>query len=340
MLALRHPVHCQILFVTNWARFSGSRLGNFFDILSGQKANASLAKEIVIFRSGVWTFEKLDATNCIILAATWATPPRTINIRNPDKLASSIPNMTAVSPREPARSTIRHVNVPRRAGADHSTDFFFDCETTGIDEHSSITCAAVTSGSDEHEYVWHSGQGEPMSATVGNLLVDFLVECGSEQIYTFNGAAFDFKMLYRLTNRAELKSLALNHRDVLVAFVCENRYYSSMDSFAKPTLGDSGAKTNTGAWAAKAWATEEAEKVIDYCVSDTDVLKALVRHVKTWGKLTRIAKSGKQMTWTLASLNGIVPTAKFALAHPASASWMTEPPPLPNVSWANSDTCQ
>ena len=202
----------------------------------------------------------------------------------------------------------------------------------------------MTGGGGEHAYVWHSGQGEPLSKSAGNKLVDFLLDCGPDALHTFNGAAFDLKMLYLLTGRAELKALALGHRDLMLTFVCENRYYSSMDSFAKPTLGDAGSKTNTGAWAATAWFTDEATKVIDYCVADTAVLGALVQHVERWGKLLRVAKSGKHMTWTLAALDGRVPAVAKSLAAPASASWMTEPPALPDVTWAtpsiDDDMCQ
>ena len=232
----------------------------------------------------------------------------------------------------------RHVNASRPACADHSLAFYFDCETTGITDDSSITCAAVTGGG-EHVYVWHSGQGEPLSVRAGNLLVDFLVACGPDRVYTFNGGAFDLRMLHRLTGRPELKGLALAHRDLMVAFVCENRYYSSLDTFAKATLGHENAKTNTGAWAATAWATDEAPAVIDYCVADTEVLGRLVDHVRKWGKLKRITKSGKTMTWTLASLDGSVPTVEAALAAPADAAWMTDPPALPDVRWATA-TCR
>ena len=227
----------------------------------------------------------------------------------------------------------RHVNVSRRARADHASAYFFDCETTGLSDDCNITCAAVTSGDGVHSYVWHSGQGETLSVANGNALVDFLVECGGAKLYTFNGAAYDLKVLHRLTKRSELKRLALEHRDLMLAFVCENRYYSSMDSFAKPTLGSEQSKTNTGAWAATAWFSDQAEEVIEYCVADTAVLGQLVSHVSKWGKLNRVAKSGKIMTWLLSSLSGEVPTVRRALENPASASWMTEPPALPDVAW-------
>lgn len=238
-----------------------------------------------------------------------------------------------------ALGATRHVNVRSRASSDHSASYFFDCETTGITDDCSITCAAVTSGNGVHSYVWHSGQGECLSVAAGNALVDFLIECGPEKLYTFNGAAFDLKVLYRLTNRAELKNIALNHHDLMMTFVCENRYYSSMDSFAKPTLGSAQSKTNTGAWAATAWFADDAEAVIEYCVADTAVLAQLVSHVSKWGKLRRTSKSGRVMTWLLDSLNGSVPTVAESLKAPASAAWMTEPPALPDVAWTAA-TCQ
>ena len=183
-------------------------------------------------------------------------------------------------------------------------------------------------------YVWHSGQGEPLSERAGAALAAFLVSVGPDRLFTYNGGAFDLRRLHRLTGVAALGPLALQHRDLLVAFWCDNRYYASMDSLAVATLGTAASKTNTGAWAATAWATDEASAVLDYCVSDTVVLRRLVEHVRRWGKLQRRAKSGKTMTWTLSGLDGRVPKVEAALAAPASAAWMTDPPARPDVRWA------
>lgn len=232
----------------------------------------------------------------------------------------------------------RHINSSRPSSTDHSDKFFFDCETTGVTENSKITCAAVTGGEND-VYVWHSGQGESLSKQAGNKLVDFLISCGADKVFTFNGGAFDLKMLFLLTGRVELKEFALNHKDLMLTFVCENRYYSSMDSFAKATLGHENGKTNSGAWAATAWFTDEASEVINYCVSDTMVLGKLVEYVGKWGKLSRTAKSGRLNHWILASMNGVIPSVQESLANPSDASWMKDPPSLPDLAWASA-TCR
>jgi len=293
------------------------------------KADASLAYVVVIAIG-----YKLDPAHGIINAPHHPASPVAGDVRDwPDRAVAS---STMAEP--PITVATRHVNAARPASADHSAAFYFDCESTGVTDDSCLTCAAVTGGG-LHAYVWHSGQGEPLSVSAGNKLVDFLVACGPERVYTFNGGAFDLRMLYRLTGRPELKTFAMQHRDLMLVFVCENRYYSSMQSFASATLGPSQSKTNTGAWAATAWSTEEASAVLDYCVEDTVVLGRLIEHARTWGKLRRVAKSGKTMTWTLGSLDGTIPTVQAALASPADASWMTEPPALPDLRWATA-TCR
>ena len=224
---------------------------------------------------------------------------------------------------------------PRVSGADHGNALYLDCETTGLDVDAKITCVAVT-GATGKTTTWHSGHAECMTREMASSVVDFLVEAtaGGATLYTFNGAAFDLRLLWQLSQRDELKALATAHCDVLVDFVADARYYSSMDSFAVATLGKDNAKTNSGGWAATAWFDGGATEVLEYCVHDTTVLKQLVETVAAVGRLSRLTKATKTVVWVAPSLDGTIRTVETALknANPVPA-WMSDPPALPDVSW-------
>ena len=235
-------------------------------------------------------------------------------------------------------ATGAHADVdPRRSPSPHHRGaIYLDCETTGVDVGAQITCVAITCESGKTT-TWHSGHAEHMTREIASTIVDFILEsiAAGNKLYTFNGAAFDLRLLHALSGRDELKQVALTHCDVLVDFVADARYYSSMNSFALATLGADGSKTNTGAWAATAWFDGHAQEVLQYCAEDTLVLKRLVNHVKKYGKLQRLTKAGKSATWVLPSLNGSVRTVAEALASASAVpAWLSDPPALPDVAWA------
>lgn len=263
--------------------------------------------------------------------------------RTPDLGVSFEP----VGPREPV-APLRVLAAPmssraepdvdprRAAGLDHGGAIYLDCETTGLEMDAKITCVAITTDAGKTT-TWHSGYAEPMTAEVASAVVDYIVAATSSSavLYTFNGAAFDLKLLWLLSGRDELKTIALQHCDVLVDFVADTRYYSSMNSFAVPTLGAAEAKTNTGAWAVTAWFDGHAAEVLQYCVDDTLVLWKLVQRIRKYGALKRLTKAGKASVWVLPTLNGKVRPVDTALQNVrAIPAWMNDPPALPDVAWA------
>lgn len=207
---------------------------------------------------------------------------------------------------------------------------YFDLETTGVGPSGKITCAATSTR--DSTTTWHSGHGNLLTAADGQRLADALV--AAPRVYTFNGAAFDLRKLYELTQDERLRDLALQHCDLMVDFASDSRYYTSMESLASPTLGTG--KSNTGAWAATAWFTDEAAAVLDYCAQDTVVLRDLCDRAERWGKLSRRSKAGKVSEWVLPSLDGTIRTVATALTNQMPPpTWMkTAPLPLPDVGWA------
>ena len=230
---------------------------------------------------------------------------------------------------------------PRRSpGPHHGGSLYLDCETNGLGVDAAITCIAVTNAVGETT-TWHSGHAEKMTKEIASSVVDALLNAIGQgaQLYTFNGAAFDLKLLWSLSGRDEVRQMALDHCDLLVDFVCDLRYYASMDSFATATLrGDNTSKSNTGAWAATAWFCGEAERVLEYCANDTRVLKLLVEHVAKHGKLQRHTKAGKLATWVLPNLDGTIRPVAVAMKNASAVpAWLSEPPALPDISWTATD---
>ena len=211
---------------------------------------------------------------------------------------------------------------------------YFDLETTGVGPTAKITCGA-TANSDGTVDVWHGPGGETMPEEVAVKLAHALL--AAKQVYTFNGAAFDLRLLYTLSKVPELRGLALRHCDVMVDFWADNLYFTSMESLAAPTLGTG--KSNNGAWAATAWFDGEHEAVLEYCKRDVEVLRDLVVFGNRWGKYRRTSKAGRTSTWVLPSLTGQVRTVADAVANRvAQPKWMKTPPrPGPDLAWATAD---
>ena len=207
---------------------------------------------------------------------------------------------------------------------------YFDLETTGVGPAGKITCAATSTA--DATTTWHSGFGNPLAAADGQRLADALV--AAPEVYTFNGAAFDLRKLHELTGDDRLRDVALRHRDLMLDFVADRRFYTSMESLASPTLGTG--KSNTGAWAATAWFTGEAAAVLEYCAQDTVVLRDLCDHAERWGKLTRRSKAGKLSEWVLPSLDGSIRGVAAAKADQMPPpAWMSSAPlPMPDLRWA------
>ena len=207
---------------------------------------------------------------------------------------------------------------------------YFDLETTGVGPDAKITCGA-TANSDGTVDVWHGPGGQTMPQTVAQDLATALL--AADDVYTFNGAAFDLRLLYELSQVSALRALANSHRDIMVDFWADNRYFTSMESLATPSLGTG--KSNNGAWAATAWFDGEHEAVLEYCKRDVEVLRELVERAQRLGKLSRTSKAGRTSTWVLPSLNGSVRTVAEAFANVApTPRWMSKAPgPGPDLGW-------
>ena len=219
---------------------------------------------------------------------------------------------------------------------------YFDLETTGLSDDAQITVAVVkvvaADGSVDYR-IFHSGYGNVMTADTATEIVDALESC--DKVFTFNGAAFDYRLLAATVgaaDRGRVVESARCHRDVMLDFAAHHGYYASMASFEN----ESASKTNTGAWAATAWFQGAGAEVAEYCKSDVDVLHALVSEGSATGRLIRTTTRGRKQTWVLHGATASSPgirTARESLAayvaYPPPVTWMTDPPNIANaMAWA------
>lgn len=212
---------------------------------------------------------------------------------------------------------------------------YFDLETTGLGDDAEITCGVILDSNGNSKW-YHSGYGKTMSPNIGQKLLDALE--AAETVVSFNGAQFDFRKLFDLTQDDRAKVLARTHVDVLVLFAAQKGYFSSLASFAEGTFPGTCSKSNTGEWAAQAWETD-GKSVLEYCEQDTVVLKNVYEYLQSRGGLKRVTNSGKVTSWVA----GIRPdSAKKSVdtclseyrETPPDVSWMTDPPDISNVlSW-------
>lgn len=233
---------------------------------------------------------------------------------------------------------------------------FFDAETTGLidgDTMPGINCAVVTPLDGPPLAYFdrvpntNTPSGKPLTVDGAKRLLDDLVAAGT--VVSFNGAGFDFRVLEAAAggdSRAAELAVGPNHVDMMIAWMAEFGYRTSMNSLAVATLTGV-AKSNTGAWAAEAFATGEAASVINYCADDTKVLRALWAHATSHNKLTCRSKKGYERAWVTrtesrAPVMLSVPDAAAAFAVKKAAnefSWMTEPPSMDDaLGWADYGT--
>jgi uncharacterized protein YprB with RNaseH-like and TPR domain len=97
---------------------------------------------------------------------------------------------------------------------------YFDVETTGLSETASIVCAATIKAGVVTRYV-ESPPGRLSPTTAARLANDLLA---SDAVVTFNGAAFDFKMLCRHLDdesliAAVVKKCIYEHKDIMFDFL-------------------------------------------------------------------------------------------------------------------------
>jgi len=93
---------------------------------------------------------------------------------------------------------------------------FWDLETTGLDDDCAAT-VGVVGDEDGNARVFHSGYGSEMSAEMAVEMLEVLEE--ADTVVTFNGAAFDFKVLARITGDAgRVAAVAWKSTDMLFQF--------------------------------------------------------------------------------------------------------------------------
>ena len=203
---------------------------------------------------------------------------------------------------------------------------FFDTETTGI-EGERITCAAACDGEGAVQ-TWHSGGGTAMTAETRREVAAALL--AADRVVSYNGAAFDLRLLWELTGNDDLRELAAEHTDIMYDFVASHRYYTSIDSLATATLCEG--KSNNGAWAAYAWFNGGHDEVLQYCARDVEVLRLLWNTASSDGVLRRRTKTGSTGHWVVDDGFRSVQTARDNVAP--QPKWMRTPPrPMPNLDW-------
>ena len=113
------------------------------------------------------------------------------------------------------------------------------------------------------------------SATQQDLisLLDYL--CSQDIVVTFNGAHFDFKVLYYCTLDTRAIVLAQKHLDICFCFAVDKGYFTSLNSFM---LGSGTGKNGSGFDAIQAWLQgdkTQKDDILEYCENDVRCLKDL-----------------------------------------------------------------
>ena len=96
---------------------------------------------------------------------------------------------------------------------------FWDLETTGLDDDCAATVGVV--GDDDGNFrVFHSGYGCEMTTDKAVEMLEALEE--ADTVVTFNGAAFDFRVLARITGDARrVAAVAWKSTDMLFLFATD-----------------------------------------------------------------------------------------------------------------------
>ena len=199
---------------------------------------------------------------------------------------------------------------------------FFDIETDGLHEDAKITCV-VTANANEVK-MWHSNYADFMTRSDLISLIDYL--CRQDLVVSFNGAHFDFKVLYYCTLDPRAISLAFSHLDICYCFAVDKGYFTSLNSFMQGS-GITG-KNGSGFDAIEKWlcgGIQEKNEILNYCKNDVRCLKDLYNLMITPGaSIYRLSKKGRKLKWKPRLL-----TVQHAMQRykekPPDVSWMTRP---------------
>lgn len=224
----------------------------------------------------------------------------------------------------------------------------FDIETTGLYENGvapGITCAAtrLVDGTVDVSRSWHSDYASVMTADTANAYIEYLcaLQADGVTVVSFNGGAFDLKVLFDLTNNPRVRELAARHCDVMYQFLVENGYFASLQSFCEGA-GIAG-KTGAGVDAIAMWAEGDKDEVLSYCINDVRVLGDVYAHILENSGSKRQTKGGKTrfVHFTLEN-NALLSVAKAAKrvidGDVPCTKWMTKnggdaPDMLAGVKW-------
>lgn len=224
----------------------------------------------------------------------------------------------------------------------------FDIETDGVD-NPAITCAAtIVTNHDTgatHTRTWHSKLGELMSERRIAEMVQYLysLHVAGVRLVTFNGASFDFRVVHNNlppeseSLRCRVREMAMDHVDIMYAFVCDNGHFASMQSFSEAT---GASKTGKGSDAIDNWlgdgATAETQRgVLDYCRNDVVCLEKLYKRVTESDSINRVTKSGKTQVWNHGRLTTVAECVARFNSNPPDNAWMRNPPdPNTMIEWA------
>jgi len=228
----------------------------------------------------------------------------------------------------------------------------FDLETSGEaprtdswdPEHPlGITCAAVVT-SDKKAKVWHGKAPEDENERLPDTMtpeevvdmISALWKLCSELGYillTWNGAAFDFRVLAMATEdrmaQNRCRVMAKNHIDMFFAMYCSKGFGVGLKA-AGLGQGLGGKYQNMdGAVAVGWWQRERKEQsqVLKYVARDAQMTLQVYQAVMKRGYLAWTARSGRKNTWVPDLHDGQMLTPNQALELPAvDTGWMDTPP--------------
>ncbi|MCD6355740.1 MAG: ribonuclease H-like domain-containing protein [Anaerolineaceae bacterium] len=213
----------------------------------------------------------------------------------------------------------------------------FDIETEDIDDFSAlqtvgITCAATLT--EEGEAVnWYGGKSDGtyaarMSQTEAVEMVDYLwhkIESGY-QIYTWNGLAFDFSILYGASGRDErCKEIARSHVDMMFHFFCMKGFAISMEKAAQGMGLEGKLAGMQGSLAPKMWREGRYSEVLVYVAQDAKVTLDLARAGNQEKTIRWVSRRGR--TRTCALKDGWLPVERALQEPEPDVSWMDSPWP-------------
>jgi len=183
---------------------------------------------------------------------------------------------------ETIESVIRSPSAYMSASHLASEYVFFDVESTGLLPGGRITCAVTQNGDDVR--TWCSAGDEEntyqlMTVDTANELVEYLYAFGKgRKVVTFNGASFDFKMLYQHLDddmmREKLIEIAKNHFDLHLACIESSGHRMALNGLVLATIGNE-SKGGSGLDAIEWWKKKNYDDLFEYCAKDVLLLKLL-----------------------------------------------------------------